>query len=319
MPASVPTAFARTAVEGLFDDASLFPPARAPMEAALGLHALAARSSWGFAHGRFLVPVAALGALVSERRNLEYLSPLELGVIVGSPADPVGASPLDEVVPGVERARSADPALVVRLVEYRPADQSPAGVGRAATDLAAVVDRLDGDVEGFVEVDVTGLADASEVDVASEVGGRIAALAGTGIGAKVRCGGLEPTNVPAPGAVAAFIAACVQHDLPFKATAGLHHALSASAPERRFGYLNLLTATVLAHRGADLATIATVLEVADAAEVTASSEGLNLGGHDISRVDVAAARSRFVAFGTCSFTEPLTDLLAIRGMTTEDR
>lgn len=309
MTGSAPTALARTAVAELFDDAALFPPARAPMEAALGLHALAARSSWGFAQGRFLVPVGALRTFVVERRHLDYLSPLDIGIIVGSPADPDGPAPLDEVVPAVGRVLEADRGVSVAMVEYRPAGQTSDGLGAAARHLAGVVDELG--CAGFVEVAVTQTDD--------DVPERVAALDGLGVGAKVRCGGLEPSMVPAPDAVARFVAACVQHDLPFKATAGLHHALSAASPERRFGYLNLLVATVLAHRGADVATIADALAMGDSAGVEASADALRVGRHEISRVDVSAARSHFTAFGTCSFTEPLADLLAIPGMTTENR
>jgi hypothetical protein len=305
-----PTALARTAVAELFDDAALFPPASAPMEAALGLHVLAARSTWGFAQGRFLVPVGALGTLVTERRYLEFLSPLAIGVIVGSPADPGESSPLSDALATAERATQADHALTVELVEYRPTDQTAAGIaaaGRQVADVAADLGAV-----GFVEVAVAG-ADAT--DLAARVG----ALHGSGVGAKVRCGGLDAAIIPTPAALAQFVAACGQTDLPFKATAGLHHALSAADGDRRFGYLNLLIATVLAHRGVDLTTIAETLVFDDPVGVRATPDGLQVDGHDVTRVDLAAARSRFVAFGTCSFTEPLADLLAIPGMTTEER
>lgn len=307
MTSPAPTALARTLVTELFDDAALFPPAKAPMEAALGLHVLAARSSWGFAQGRFLVPAGALDTLVTERRHLEFLSPLAIGIIVGSPADPDASSPLDDVLTGAGRVTHADRALTVELVEYRPADQTATGIAYAAQQLAEVATGLG--AAAFVEVAVAG-ADAADVPA------RVGALHGMGVGAKVRCGGLDAAMVPTPDALAQFVAACVQTDLPFKATAGLHHALSASDGDRRFGYLNLLVATVLAHRGVDLATIAETL-VLD--HVRATPDGLHLNGHDVTRVDVAAARSRFVAFGTCSFTEPLADLRGIPGMTTEDR
>jgi hypothetical protein len=307
---TAPTALARRAVERLFDDAALFPPARAPMEAALGLHALAARSSWGFTQGRFLVPIGALDRFVAERRHLDYLSPLEIGVIVGSPADPDTPAPLDEVLPAVRRVIDLDRGVSVALVEYRPGDQTAEGLRIAARHLAEVVGDLG--AAGFVEVTVTG-GDADDIPE------RVAALDGNSVGAKVRCGGVDPTMIPTPEAVARFVAACVQHDLPFKATAGLHHALSAADPDRRFGYLNLLVATVLAHRGADVATIADALAIRDASGVHATPDTLHFGRHEASRVDLSAARSHFVAFGTCSFTEPLADLLAVPGLTTEDR
>src|SRR5712692_2981712 len=48
--------------------------------------------------------------------------------------------------------------------------------------------------------------------------------------AKLRTGGVKPEMIPAVGDVAAFIAACAERRLAFKATAGLHHPVRALHP-----------------------------------------------------------------------------------------
>jgi hypothetical protein len=74
---------------------------------------------------------------------------------------------------------------------------------------------------------------------------------------KVRTGGLVPDVIPSPGQLANFILLCVREGVPFKATAGLHHAFRAIHPltyekssplGKMLGFLNLLFASAIARR-----------------------------------------------------------------------
>src|SRR5262245_27937410 len=75
--------------------------------------------------------------------------------------------------------------------------------------------------------------------------------------AKIRTGGLKPDAIPAIADVAAFIVACADRRLPFKATAGLHHPVRApypltyesNAPRAvMHGFLNVFLAAAFAWR-----------------------------------------------------------------------
>ncbi len=110
--------------------------------------------------------------------------------------------------------------------------------------------------------------------------------------------------------LAAFVLAAQRHGVPWKATAGLHHPVRAMHDGRTMhGFLNLFVAGVTLHAG--------VLTEHQVAEVIAESDPrafladpLHVGWHDV-RVDadaVAAAREHCVAYGSCSFAEPVNDL-----------
>ncbi len=133
----------------------------------------------------------------------------------------------------------------------------------------------------------------------------IATCASTGYQAKFRTGGVRAELYPGEAELANAIRAVVDAQVPFKATAGLHHAIRNTDPTTGFeqhGYLNLLLATDAALDFADESEIAALLAERDAHKI--AERVANLDG---SRV--AAARERFLSFGTCSIIEPLTELV----------
>ncbi len=115
----------------------------------------------------------------------------------------------------------------------------------------------------------------------------LAAVAAAGAKGKLRCGG---QSVPTVEQVAAFFVAARDLELPFKATAGLHHPVRS---EREHGFLNLLTAADRAAAGADEAELRAILAATDAGALGTGS---------------AAGRALFVSIGSCSFAEPVEDL-----------
>jgi hypothetical protein len=126
--------------------------------------------------------------------------------------------------------------------------------------------------------------------------------------AKIRCGGPSAEDFPPDEAVVEFIATCRRLRLPFKATAGLHHPFrqpDAATGALQHGFLNLLAATALPEES--LAG-AVVEPRPDAFAI--SAEGIGWRGKLAGPEAVARARRLFVAFGSCSFTEPLDDLAA---------
>ncbi len=96
---------------------------------------------------------------------------------------------------------------------------------------------------------------------------------------------------------------CVAHEVPFKLTAGLHHAVRHGAGGfEHHGFLNALLATHAAIEGADAAAVERVL-----AEPRADALVQRVG----SVTEPAVVRSFFVSFGSCSIADPAADLRAL--------
>ena len=137
--------------------------------------------------------------------------------------------------------------------------------------------------------------------------GAVAAVREARAGAKIRCGG---ATVPPVEGVAAFIAACRDAGVPFKATAGLHHALRRGDAH---GFLNLLAAAVFAHAdGLEEEDLATIVAEEDPAAFTVDAGGLAVHGRRADAGAITSARAElFIAYGSCSFEEPVGDLTAL--------
>jgi hypothetical protein len=122
--------------------------------------------------------------------------------------------------------------------------------------------------------------------------------------AKVRCGG---EAFPSVEALAHFVAGCHAAGKPFKATAGLHHPLRTPA---QHGFLNLLAAAVFAHLGE--AEITALLAEEDPSAFTLDDEAFTARGQRAAAEQIAATRRElFIAYGSCSFSEPVEDLQAL--------
>jgi hypothetical protein len=199
-----------------------------------------------------------------------------------------GEGDLDAVAAAVEAGRR------VELVEAR---LDPLWI----PDTQALVRSKLGDVDAYWE-----LADP----------GAVAAVAEAGAGAKIRCGGATADAFPPVEAVAAFIAACRDAGVRFKATAGLHHPIRHVEQRTGFhmhGFLNLLAAAVFAHaEGLGEPELAALLAEEDPDAFAVGAEGLTVHGHHAGAAAIEAARAElFTAYGSCSFSEPVEDLKAL--------
>src|SRR5439155_25579259 len=88
--------------------------------------------------------------------------------------------------------------------------------------------------------------------------GLLAAIAAAGVCAKVRAGATTVEGFPSTEALARFILSCSKAGVPFKATAGLHHAVrgeyrvdygALSQCATMHGFLNLFVASALLDAG----------------------------------------------------------------------
>ncbi len=307
------------ALEGLIDYAGLFPPASLDLDAAVGEYRQAREGPHGWLLGRFLCPTSRLeelaGVLTSTMAAGE--SPWGVGAVFDGP--PAAAALAAQVF-----ERHLAPAAAVVFAEVRtPAEAADGRPADAAAEmivpLADAALGISSDVVPFLEIARTegwrdGIPNAV-AGIATLREGRMRA-----IGAKLRTGGLTADAFPTPEQVAVFITACTAAALPFKVTAGLHHPIRHHDPDlgaMRHGFLNLLVAAALAVEGAAEVDLVAAVEDTDPAAFTASPAGLRWRGRPFGIPTLRTMRrERFAAYGSCSFSEPVDDLVAM-GLVTQ--
>jgi hypothetical protein len=251
---------------GLLDDAAVFPPGNAALAGAVATHR-EHRAAW---HAPMVGPL-----LVRPEDVPDVPADLEIGVV----------GPLDTVTGVVASGR---PVRQIEVpVAKRGEDPQPGLRG-----LLALVGTSG--VQGYAETPLTwGLMAA--LDTLAE-----ARAAGLPVAPKFRTGGLAAELFPTSVELAAVICACRDRGLPFKLTAGLHHALRHADPETGFvhhGFLNVLVASASAVDGAEPADVAKVLASGDAIPLVTAAHAR-----------MGRQRPLWVGFGSCSIAEPLADL-----------
>lgn len=304
----------RAMLEGLIDYAGLFPPASLELEAAVAGYRAARSGPHAWVLGRFLCPTSRIeelaAVLTATMKSGE--APWSVGAVFD---EAPGAASLHAAV----FHRHMDPAARVTAAEIRTPPEAADGRSVAeAVDLlaplAAAAAAVAPEVRPFLEVATT----EQWVRGFPAAVGAIARLRETTllrIGAKLRTGGVTADAFPSPEQVALFITASVAAGVAFKATAGLHHPVRHHDPGldvMRHGFLNLLAATAMAVRGAsDTEVIAAVAETEPAA-FSAGPTGLRWRDERISAGTLRAVRvDAFPAYGSCSFDEPVDDLVAL--------
>ncbi len=296
-------------LDELIDYAGLFPPAKLELSPAVETFARHRGGPLASALGRFVIPVGRLGEF--ESAAAPHLPPVPavddpdqapdlwgLSVLVSS-ADELEAVRADlEAIEAFNDRHTmvGAGAAIVDTIELR---------GSTAEAVDAVLDLLDDELYPYFELDHR-----------TDVRGILAAIAGLDAGAKVRTGGLTPEDHPTIEQLAGFIDACRMADVPFKATAGLHHPVRAhqdSVGTSQFGFLNVFVGAILRYGDAiDATTLREVLAEGDAAAFECRSEGVGWRGRCVSLETMGEARSRFShSYGSCSFDEPTDELRAL--------
>ena len=298
---TTPAPTLRTLVAGLVDYAGLFPPAALEMTEAVRNYAQYREAPERWMLGRFVVPVSRLGELA------DAVSALPSAGLTTPAATPSGAWHLAALATGDDPPLDAD-----RIASFN-----------ASANGRLVVDVVEARTPTVADVDRAGEAFEAytlfcEVPLAADPAELLAAVKRAGARAKARTGGVTPDAFPAPEQLARFIARCAALRVPFKATAGLHHPVRASyrltyaadAPVGvMYGFLNVFAAGAFARGGLPEPLLVEMLTESDPSAFQFTDAALSWRDHAISLADVANARADLaLAFGSCSFREPVDDL-----------
>ncbi len=301
----------RALLERLIDDAGLFPPARLPMRPALRAHARHAESAYWWVAGRFVIPASRVDEFAAAR-SLET-APIDLSVILDAAALGAKGDTVRADLERVERVRAL-PGVTVSSLEAR-LPNLPLDEALTARIIADIVERYPSDEIAFWYESAydAGWSTPPEERLAVIASARNAAPPNLTFGAKVRCGGERPGATPSIPDLAAFVVAAQAHDLPWKATAGLHHpfrgARGVDGGVVPHGFLNLFIAATALHAGVlEPARVTDVLAEQDPRAFVVDPAHAAWREVKVEAEQIAAARERCVSFGSCSFDEPVNDL-----------
>ena len=288
------------------DYAGLFPPAGLGMSAAVNNYLRYRAGPEAWALGRFIVPATRLaefeeaaGDGSSQRAGRP---PWQLSALVG----PDLAGDLDQIAGCQRRHPGTAPGMTVDTIE-------------AKADAVSAIQETMRSVPGRLQV-------YFELPIERDPNDLLATVARVGARAKVRTGGVTPQAFPSTASLARFIHACVRAKVPFKATAGLHHALRAEYPLTyeqdsdtgvMFGFLNLFLATALARKGMAERDTSRILEESSPASFRVDDGAISWRDQRFDGDTLGRARESMVSFGSCSFTEPIDELQSLHWLEPE--
>ena len=207
-----------------------------------------------------------------------------------APTFPPAELPVAEAIEEDRRARdSAESWILARLAWPASKLGELEGEDRELTVI------VDGNLvlpdSRIAAVEMRSVPPAGEAVEVYVEGAELDEIAARGYRAKIRCGG---ERVPSVDELADFIRGCKKRGLPFKATAGLHHAVRTNGSH---GFLNVLAAAVFDEDA---------LAEEDAGAFRVSDDGFHWRDRS-----APPDRGLFVSFGSCSFFEPVEELKAL--------
>lgn len=279
----------------LFDDGSAFPPVDLALRDALAVHLEHASSPYR----------RALGPLIVRDTDLDEFETLLTAVPDRHVWTALLVEDLENVGAALRRA-AAHPQIMPAGAEITvPDDMAP----------DQLVPRLDAAMSSAGLPDPEIYVEVPRDDRREAV---LDALVDSRYDAKFRTGGTHEGMFPDEAELAGAVVGAVGRHLPFKATAGLHHALRSTDPSTGFehhGFLNLFLAVDTARQGVEIdpaglrEQVAAVLAERSASRIADAARAL-------SPARAVAARASFTSFGVSSVLAPLAELVDLGLVTT---
>lgn len=282
----------------IVDYAGLFPPAQLPMAEAVVNYATYRNSNYNWMLGRFVLPVGRLDEFLESAKDFfshDGNGVWRLSVLAGED--------IDETIRKIEDFNDSNaPYVVCDALEVK----------------APTVTRI----EETARVLPDFLTAYFELPLNENLADLITALAVKRQRAKIRTGGVTEDAFPTADQIARFMRICLAANVPFKATAGLHHPVRCVKPltyekdapaGTMHGFLNVFLAAAFLHQGFKPSLIRELLEDEWAESFTFNDSGvLWRQEYFLSTAHLRDLReNRLISFGSCSFVEPIADLQEI--------
>ncbi len=284
----------RTLLSGAIDYAGLFPPSALSMPEAVINYATYRTSNYNWMLGRFVLTAERLDEFYEAARDFisrDGKSVWQLAVVAG-----------EDIIDTIRRVKVFN--------------QSAKGAVGDVLEVRANTDSKIINTVGGLPDNVTAYF---ELPLDERLADLVATLAVHGQRAKIRTGGITPDAFPKSTDIIRFVKTCLGANVPFKATAGLHHPLRCfraltyeedSVMGTMHGFLNLFLMSGYAREGYRQALLEDVMEEEfeevfkfDDQSVTWQDQyGLTVPQLELLR------QTGIQSFGSCSFDEPVADL-----------
>jgi hypothetical protein len=285
----------RSLLTGAIDYAGLFPPSSLSMSEAVINYALNRSGQFNWMLGRFVLPVARLSEFLDVGSH--YFTP---GGQKGWHLSVLAGENVNESVRQITNFNEQNaPRVIIDSLEVK----------------ANTVSKI----ENTVAILPPDLTTYFEVGMGENFLDLITTLALRKQRAKIRTGGVIPEDFPKSSEIIRFVRACIAANVPFKATAGLHHPIrcfrpltySPNGPKGTMhGFLNLFLMTGFARKSYKKRRLEELMEEEfdevfrfEEPRITWREDNV-LDIFDLQQLRIAGITS----FGSCSFDEPVADL-----------
>ncbi|MBF2021752.1 MAG: hypothetical protein IGR93_17050 [Hydrococcus sp. C42_A2020_068] len=283
----------KTLLSSIVDYAGLFPPAKLGMREAMANYDRDRMSSYNWMLGRFVLPASRLNEF---EELLPAFSSQQWSIAI------ILSGNLESEM---ERVQSISDGGKIKLAALEFPPLPPDEIESVFPNLAAGVD-------AFFEIPLDGNLEAY-----------LAALQYADALAKIRTGSTTAEAFPTASQLSHYIVSFAEAQVPFKATAGLHHPLPGNYPlnyepqsntTAMHGFLNVAIAAALTYwqkitREEALA----ILQESSIEGFRFAEDGISWASHHLNLSEIERARQRFFrSFGSCSFQEPIDDLKTLK-------
>ena len=282
----------RVLLSEIVDYAGLFPPSEVSMRQAVGNFSEYLNGEHSWMLGRFVCPVARLDEF--EENASRFFG--------GEKIWRVGALAGENL--------SADLQKIERFNQSHD--------GRAVVDALEIKVAKPEEIKAAKKLLPANLNAYFEFPLKLFINEFVSAIAINRLRAKIRAGGVTQDAFPAVDEIVKFLRVCIAANVPFKATAGLHHplrCLSALTYEENaargtmHGFLNVFLAAAFLRQNLNSPFANQIMTETDAKRFEFDDEAVNWNGNRVESAQIRLTRERnAVSFGSCSFVEPIEDL-----------
>ncbi|MCH8275036.1 MAG: hypothetical protein IH851_09620 [Armatimonadetes bacterium] len=293
---------------GVIDYAGLFPPAKLPLDEALRNYTEYVNGPEAWLVSRFVIPVARLRDVEAHKEEFAANDRTMRFSVIGRGGETEAEfrRNLEQDAGEIREFHTTHAGRCVAdafEVKAPAATVESGGLDRLLPEFGRLFGQQ---MSVFIELHFGGDWRQSLPRAVAEI------RAAGGAALKVRTGGVTAEAFPTVEQLALLMGECVRLDLPFKATAGLHHPVRWKDDEIgvwQHGFINLLVSAVLARvHKLPSERIEDVLGETDAAAFRFDDDAVEWSGQRASLRQIEDGRRFVVSFGSCSAEEPIEDL-----------